>query len=333
MKRLRQKTFTKFKDEVDALRRFNGKIHPHLVTLLATFTQADYYHMIFPWAECDLDQYWEDHPDPYPGDIDLVRWLSRQCLGIVEAVSVIHNPSHLTSEKKFGRHGDIKAENILWYKSRPDDPGDRGILVISDLGLTAINSVKSRSMQPNSGLKMTPSYRPPECDIKGGTISRDFDIWTLGCLYLELVCWLLRGNAGKEYFNQARTTPFIFGSRTNIYFDIEERKHTAPGIFVFKVKDVVSRVSPISTGVFHQLDSPSTEFADCSPKDHKRASRPPVLLAMGARPVGFDRERHAGCGLKDPQAEDISGPAGQDPADGQLGPVEYNVRHKSSAAE
>lgn len=245
IKKLRQKIVVQFQDEVNALTRFNGKVHPHLVTLLATFTQGEHYHMIFPWAECDLDQYWEDNPSPNPGDVGLVRWLSRQFLGIVEAVDVIHNPSHLTSEKKFGRHGDIKAENILWFKSGPDDPGGRGILVISDLGLTAINSDKSRSMQPNVGLKMTPSYRPPECDIKDGTISRSYDIWTLGCLYLELVCWLLRGHAGKAQFDEARTTPFIFGTSTDIYFDIKERKNTAPRTFVFKVKDVVSRASCI----------------------------------------------------------------------------------------
>jgi serine/threonine protein kinase len=164
----------------------------------------------------------------------------------MEAVSVIHNPGHLTSDKKFGRHGDIKAENILWFKSRPDDPHDRGILVLSDLGLTAINSDKSRSMQPNTGLKMTPAYRPPECDIRGGTISRAFDIWTLGCLYLELVCWLLRGKKGKDDFDEVRTTPFIFGTRTDVYFDIEERKYTAPNTYVFKVKDVVFKVSSMT---------------------------------------------------------------------------------------
>lgn len=118
--------------------------------------------------------------------------------------------------------------------------------MISDLGLTAINSDKSRSMQRNTGLRMTPSYRPPECDTKGGTISKAFDIWTLGCLYLELICWLLRGKMGKDDFDEARTTPFVFGSRTDVYFEIEERKRTAPHTYVFKVKDVVSKVSPMS---------------------------------------------------------------------------------------
>lgn len=199
--------------------------------------------MIFPWSEGDLEQYWAYHPHPDPGDVDLVRWLSRQCLGIMEAVNVIHNPRHLTTENRFGRHGDISAESILWFKSRSNDPNDRGILVLSGLGLRAINSAESQWMQPNTGLKMTPSYRPPECDIKDGKISRSYDIWALGCLYLELVCWLLRGNAGKDDFDQARTTPFIFGSSTNIYFDIKERKNTASRTYVFKVKDVVSKAS------------------------------------------------------------------------------------------
>ncbi|KAG6368270.1 hypothetical protein INS49_002473 [Diaporthe citri] len=289
VKRLRQRIVNQFRDEVDALKRFNGKVHPHLVTLLATFTQAEYYCMIFPWAECDLEQYWENNPQPDPGDIELGRWLSRQCLGIMEAVNVIHNPSHLKSERKFGRHGDIKAENILWFKSRPDDPTDRGTLVISDLGLTAMNSEKSRSMQPNTGLKMTPSYRPPECDIKGGTISRSFDIWTLGCLYLELMCWLLRGNAGKIQFDQARTAPFIFGTKADIYFDIEERKQTTPGMFVFKVKDVVSKtISELhddpycSRWVHDLLDLVENDMLVVLSKTHKRKTSQFLLHKLRA---------------------------------------------------
>lgn len=197
--------------------------------------------MIFPWAECDLDSYWAKHPTPDPGDLGLIRWLSQQCLGIMEAVSVIHNPAHLLSASRFGRHGDIKAENILWFKSQ--DPYDRGILVISDLGLTAINSEKSRSMRPNTDLRVTPSYRPPECDIKGGVVSRAFDIWTLGCLYLELVCWLLTGNMGKLDFDNRRTTPFIFGANADVYFDIKKPRRDTAGKYIFQVKGAVSRVS------------------------------------------------------------------------------------------
>ncbi|KAF3765539.1 kinase-like protein [Cryphonectria parasitica EP155] len=245
VKKLKTRTKVDFEQEVNALKRFSGKTHRHLVTLLATFEQREQYHMIFPWADCDLDHYWSNvEPNPDWGDVDLIRWLSKQCLGIMEAVSIIHNPSHLQSDKRFGRHGDIKAENILWYGSGPRSStrnNDRGILVISDLGLTAINSDKSKSMQPNTGLKTTPSYRPPECDIKGGTISRAFDIWTLGCLYLELLCWLLKGSQGKKKFDGERMTTFIFGTKTDIFFDIQRTVQYNKEAYVFTMKEAVTK--------------------------------------------------------------------------------------------
>ncbi|KAJ4413665.1 hypothetical protein N0V82_008394 [Gnomoniopsis sp. IMI 355080] len=241
VKKLKRKEHEEFNKEVQALKRFNGKVHKHLVTLLATFTQDGYYHMIFPWAERDLDAYWDMHRAPDLADLSLLRWVSKQCLGIMEAISLIHNPQHLDTAGRFGRHGDIKAENILWYMTNKS-PQDRGILVLSDFGLAALNTAKSRSMMPNdsAGLRLTPSYRPPECDIAGGKITRAFDIWSIGCLYLEMACWLLKGTSGKKDFDRDRTTTFISGANTDIFFDIKrcEGNHTE---YIFTVKEAVSK--------------------------------------------------------------------------------------------
>lgn len=198
--------------------------------------------MIFPWAECDLETFWDKSPSPDLTDIGLIRWLSKQCVGIMRAVSVIHNPSHL-GEQRYGRHGDIKAENILWYPSHGTK--ERGVLVISDLGLAALNSAKSRSMQPGFKTPTTPSYRPPECDIKDGKVSRAFDVWTLGCLYLELLCWLLQGQEGKKRFDDERETAFIYGSKADIFFDVQtpEDPINQKVKYVFRVKDEVTKAS------------------------------------------------------------------------------------------
>lgn len=247
IKKLKNSDKKTFETEVNALKRFNGKIHEHLVTLLGTFTQNNYYHLIFPWADYDLDNYWAQFPNPDLKDVNLIRWLSKQCLGIMEAAKVIHNPTHLAGNR-FGRHGDIKAENILWY---PSDKGGRGILVLSDLGLASLNTEKSRSMHPGAGLSTTPSYRPPECDIKGGTVSRAFDIWTLGCLYLELLCWLLQGHEGKLRFDRERLTPFIYGVSTDIFFDVEPLQRTSPSQehqYAFIVKEAVTKVRFVIRG-------------------------------------------------------------------------------------
>jgi len=242
VKTLKHTDATKYMSEVNMLKKFNGLVHDHLVTLLGTYTHKQQFSMIFPSAECDVEEYWEERNcTPNSGDIDFVRWVSSQCRGIMEAVDVIHNPPHLLKDKVFGRHGDIKSENILWFKS-PKNLG-RGIWVISDLGLSAFHRDVSRSMIPNQSIAWTPAYRPPECDIDGGTISRAFDIWTLGCFYLEMVCWLLGGWQLKDRFEKDRTTIYVHGNGSNIFFDLQlNPEDKASKTFIALVKPQVAQV-------------------------------------------------------------------------------------------
>ncbi|CAN9308974.1 unnamed protein product [Alternaria alternata] len=184
-----------FKKEVDALQRLHDRPNQHIVTLLATWaieaSVHDRYCLLFPWAEGDLKSYWKHQRYPCDGtkmDLDAIRWVTKQILGMAGALKTIHSPGYnnsLEPKQKYGRHGDIKAENILWYP--PSAPNEKGTLVIADLGLTEFNSTQSRSNVPGEGLSATPGYRPPECDLKGGTVSRAFDIWTYGCLLLEMI--------------------------------------------------------------------------------------------------------------------------------------------------
>jgi serine/threonine protein kinase len=149
------------------------------------------------------------------------------------AIDIIHNPPHLDN---FGRHGDIKADNILLFKPVQDP---RGILVVSDMGLSSFNRDTSRSNIPNSKIPGTPGYRPPECDVKGGTISRAYDIWTLGCLFLEILTWLLGGLEFLREFEEGRNTAYITGAKNNIFFVL---KSTVEGQYVAQVKKEVTQV-------------------------------------------------------------------------------------------
>jgi serine/threonine protein kinase len=230
-----------FKNEVSMLKKFNGLVHDHLVTLLGTYTHRGEFSMIFPSAECDVDTYWKyTNRAPDLDDIDFIRWVSEQCRGIMEAVEVIHNPPRLLSEL-YGRHGDIKAENIFWFKSPHE--ASRGIWVIGDLGLSTFNREKSRSMVPNQSITWTPSYRPPECDLEGGLVSRAFDIWTLGCFYLEMVCWLLGGWQLKNDFQEARTTIYINGTLTDLFFDLQSNgEDQSKQLYIALIKPQVAQV-------------------------------------------------------------------------------------------
>jgi serine/threonine protein kinase len=257
-----------FRNEVEALKRFSGFTHDHLVTLLMTWTikgsLKDKYCLLFPWADQDLDAYWRDKPCPRKGnnpDAATIRWVAKQIVGMAGALVTIHcprNDKHLMPKQKYGRHGDIKPENILWYPS----PTDLfGILVIADLGLTTFNSTNSRSNVPGQGIPISPGYRPPECDLEGGVFSRAFDIWTFGCLLLEMVCWALGGQDARDEFEELRSTMYVMACKTEIFFDILFKSH---GGHAVRVKAEVNQVNPATACLLWEQIRTNTLEVHCS---------------------------------------------------------------------
>jgi serine/threonine protein kinase len=222
LKLLENGQIEQFRSEVKALKRFNGFAHDHMVTLLMSWTLEGRYYLLFPLAKCDLEEYWENDPRPVL-DSTMARWMSKQITGISSAVEHIHNPpadALLSADPKYGRHGDIKPENILLYDSPVDD---KGILVVADLGLAKLNSILSKT-QTNSRTACTPRYKPPECDIQGAKIRQSYDIWTFGCMLLEWVCWIFEGNLVRTQFKEDLFSPFPSGSEADMFFDVTQRR-------------------------------------------------------------------------------------------------------------
>lgn len=196
-----------FNKELEMLKRFSGRTHEHLVTLLASISHNERQYFLFPYAECNISQFWVMvHPDPPPAEVEEEKWLAKQLLGLVGALRTIHNPDPQGQEEPmYGRHGDIKPENILCYRSTRDP---RGVLVLTDFGLSSLDSENSRSNVPNARLEgMTLTYRPPESDMIGSQISRAYDIWGLGCVFLQFVTWFLGGGEFVREFEEQRLTP------------------------------------------------------------------------------------------------------------------------------
>ncbi|OTA57628.1 hypothetical protein K449DRAFT_335224 [Hypoxylon sp. EC38] len=156
----------------------------------------------------------------------------------MEAVHLIHFPPEPDSlqppDRLYGRHGDIKAENILVFKSQKGGAN----LVLSDFGLSSVHHDMSKSNVPNEKVSATPGFRPPECDMKDGRISRAFDVWTLGCLFLDLLTWLVGGEKLRLRFEEERMTPYINGFDTPIYFEVVITEDGEPA---YIVKEEVKR--------------------------------------------------------------------------------------------
>lgn len=241
-----------FKREVDTLIKFSGSSCEHLVSLLATYEQFGKFYLIFPWAEADLQSYWKSNPSPTL-DYKTVLWLAEQCTGIAQGLTQIHRyettfikrrtnsmgiEAHLRSTTRhdrerdhcrqllFGRHGDIKPENILWFRNASEE-SHRGVLKISDFGLTEFSTRHSQCYKRNSQVAHSPSYRPPECDLEGAVVGQSYDIWTLGCLYLELITWQLGGARLLQEFRRKRTMHDPMRLRaTDTFFEIVRCEQT-----------------------------------------------------------------------------------------------------------
>ncbi|POS80462.1 protein kinase [Diaporthe helianthi] len=187
------------------------------------------FYLIFPWAEADLQSYL-GRKNPRPTiDHPTVQWLAEQCLGIADGLCQLHrhqttyissawsdndtNISGLYGNGRtdkvqlYGRHGDIKLQNILWFCD-PKKVGDRGVLKIADFGLAEFKTSPARLYQGMGRIKFSPPYQPPECNVLGGRVGQSHDIWSLGCLYLELITWLLGGWELVKSFQVAREATY-----------------------------------------------------------------------------------------------------------------------------
>jgi len=169
---------------------------------------------MFPYASANLRKYWEDRPKP-EFDEQTVMWCLKQMKGLASALQLIHhfrvsialdvhgagnirqkgdvNLSVKKGEEMFGRHGDIKPENILWFKQASETDDEMGVLQIADFGLGRFHGRDSKSGLDPDGIFSSPTYEPPECKLRRA-VSRAYDIWSLGCVYLEFITWLLKGN-------------------------------------------------------------------------------------------------------------------------------------------
>jgi serine/threonine protein kinase len=262
---------TAFEREVAILKKLRdpGHAHVHLITLLATYKHGMEYNLIFPWADTDLFGYWKQFQCPHQGG-HLANWVIEQCRGLAEGLNRIHryetlsgasllkafmserhtettvhrSPAESTDLNRairtlFGRHGDIKPKNILWY---PDShsTGGHGVLKIADFGVTRFSTDNTWDTRKTGRMPHTLSYRSPENDLDG-TLSTACDVWALGCVYLEFITWYFGGYKYLKQFGKKRLAVdrYLANIETDTFFTIQEQSGTKKA----EVKPAVLEVS------------------------------------------------------------------------------------------
>lgn len=131
-----------------------------------------------------------------------VDWLWEQCLGLADAFAYTHgliasaNGQLATPQL----HADLTPDNILVF------PSENDILIpslkLADFGLS--QKVNSERRLATAKITNTLTYEPPEQALSQEYASLQWDIWRLGCLYLEFITWALFGYHGVKKFAAAR---------------------------------------------------------------------------------------------------------------------------------
>ncbi|KAK2025438.1 kinase domain-containing protein [Colletotrichum zoysiae] len=172
----------------------------HITQYLETFSQGDRSYIIFPFAKGgDLENFWETR-DSRQRDRRLALWCLEQMLGLAKGLQVLHE---FLGDNKNCRHGDLKPGNILHFFT----DGSDGTLKIADFGISRIHneSTFQRLGRATTTRSTTPSYEAPEESFNQAR-SRKYDIWSMGCIFLEFALWLVEGWEAVKAFDNARTS-------------------------------------------------------------------------------------------------------------------------------
>ncbi|KAL8727534.1 MAG: hypothetical protein Q9166_005985 [cf. Caloplaca sp. 2 TL-2023] len=185
--------------EMETLRK---REHPNIVPLLASYTldttESEHLvrslHLILPYAEGDLAE-WMTRPQPPDWLQKLAQSKRRKYLysciyALVSGLSFLHREK----DGEITAHHDLKPKNILVFGKE---------LKIADFGRSHLRPlVQGSETQGQFGLG-TYDYNPPEywrddgfrADIKHG---RSFDIWSMGCIIVELATLIVHGWESKK---------------------------------------------------------------------------------------------------------------------------------------
>lgn len=230
----------------------------------------------------NLVDLWENHTRNPLIDHGRICWFAEQCHGLARGLEGIHDakpsqegaheeeahegppkptfPNKVTSQSQeptvkqeevhanswqgldYGRHGDIKPQNVLWFSQDQNQFG-HGELKICDFGATTFTTTPAAKI-PATEAQVTWTFAGPEFETNE-YVSRSFDIWSLGCTYLLFITWILLGADGLEDFTQSRMQErtgrhkFRVDNFYNLIRDGEDRRA--------EVKDSVKKVSYPST--------------------------------------------------------------------------------------
>ena len=224
---------TRGSQERDIVRFLKDLANPNIAEVLFAFqeTHPPRLNLVFDFHPTDLQKILFPQLDPkstfeppektaerFSGS-PLDNWLWIGVLGVFDAVAAIHDPQNYTTSipqnasfTPVGGHFDIKPANIVIDTN--------GRFLLTDFGQAFFKKVKAGEESNFSIYPGTLDYRPPRSysrqkpqnarsnaihsSTQGEWWSRDYDVWSLACIAVEVLTLIIHGTDAPAAFYEER---------------------------------------------------------------------------------------------------------------------------------
>ncbi len=193
--------------------------HKNIIELLASYSQSGITNLLFPLAEMDLSKFLlqSSRPDEFKQNTAFFKALQGLSSGLAYLHKFKSRPQGIHGTVTISMHGyhhDIKPRNILVK-------GDS--FVLADFGSSRLKRADENTK--TLWKDTTSEYGAPECrnpeSFAPGKVGRALDIWSIGCIILEVITYMEAGFQGVKNFRDFRVLEGVYG-RTRCFHDGEK---------------------------------------------------------------------------------------------------------------
>lgn len=212
--------------EMQNLARLDQLKDAHIVEMLKSYIHGTTSNIVFPYAEQTLYTFLRDKNASIP---PIVRsnpmW--HQMHGVMKAFKSLHEGWEAPEDDADGLvphyafHFDLKPSNVLIQSH---------IWRVSDFGQSRIKWDFTGSTRRTDVGATTDTYAPPEYLRAGYKPRLKYDIWSLGCILLEVLAFSLRGVEGIADLEEKRKTR-DHSDNTFDHVLYEKEESTNPGAY------------------------------------------------------------------------------------------------------
>ncbi|KAG2391848.1 hypothetical protein C9374_013333 [Naegleria lovaniensis] len=158
------------------------------------------FYMVTPYCKLDLEKMLNYHKKQIPLDANQTRRLPPKLdRNVIKSMlyQMLCGLNYL--HRAWVIHRDLKPANILIH----DEGNERGVIKVADFGLARIFKDPLRKLS-DDGPVVTIWYRAPELLLGAKHYTPAVDIWSLGCIFNELVTTkpIFEGRESKEAFQR-----------------------------------------------------------------------------------------------------------------------------------